>query len=415
MASNEPASVRAFREWFSANGGSIHEDAYFEREKSGMGVYAKKGISSGQTIVSCPISLAVTDQVARDYLVAVLSDPHQVLEKWSSRELICSYIVMHWVSQEVDPEENSSRPKPLHRPYLDILPPAPNLKTPLQFTDAEIDLLKGTNLHGAALDRIEERSKEWKRCLSLIRETSQKWADAFTWERYKTAATYLSSRAFPSSLLSSSPSLSDPNSTPVLLPGVDSLNHSRGQPVSWVVSNLSNAPTEERLAISLVSRADIHPNSEILNNYGLKSNAELILGYGFALPKNPEDTLVLKLGSSSVRHEITRSGDGIEEVCQELALVLKQQLAEESIEDWDLDLEVLDRFKEMMEVVSSKLYHAGARVEEPEGDVQADVRQMMLTYIAGQLDVSKVILQSLDERWQKALQVAEEQGVEVEF
>ena len=61
-------------------------------------------------------------------------------------------------------------------------------------------------------------------------------AHRFTRELYLTAATHLSSRAFPSTLLSDTPSLvSTPTSYPVLLPGVDALNHARAQPVSWAV------------------------------------------------------------------------------------------------------------------------------------------------------------------------------------
>lgn len=44
----------------------------------------------------------------------------------------------------------------------------------------------------------------------------------------------------------------------------------------------------------------------MFNNYGPKPNSELLLGYGFVLPNNPEDTIVLKLGGSEKRHEIGR-------------------------------------------------------------------------------------------------------------
>ena len=66
---------------------------------------------------------------------------------------------------------------------------------------------------------------------------------AFLSEMYQKAATYLSSRAFPSTLLSSNPSLVvTPSSYPVLLPGVDMFNHKRAQPVSWTISHSDSSP-----------------------------------------------------------------------------------------------------------------------------------------------------------------------------
>ena len=90
------------------------------------------------------------------------------------------------------------------------------------------------------------------------------------------------------------------DSYPVLLPGLDSLNHARGRPVSWVVDCLppmdSGRGSGQRLGLSLVIHSQTRPGEELLNNYGAKPNAELILGYGFSLENNPDDTIVLSIG-----------------------------------------------------------------------------------------------------------------------
>jgi hypothetical protein len=52
------------------------------------------------------------------------------------------------------------------------------------------------------------------------------------------------------------------------------------------------------LSISLVTHNASNPGSEIFNNYGAKPNSELLLGYGFTLPANPDDTIVLKIGGA---------------------------------------------------------------------------------------------------------------------
>jgi hypothetical protein len=81
---------------------------------------------------------------------------------------------------------------------------------------------------------------------------------------------------------------------------VDSLNHARRQPVSWVVEYLP-APDpkrdgEKQLGLSLFAHSLSLPGEELLNNYGAKPNSELILGYGFSLENNPDDTIVLSIG-----------------------------------------------------------------------------------------------------------------------
>jgi hypothetical protein len=120
-------------------------------------------------------------------------------------------------------------------------------------------------------------------------------------DQYLTAATYVSSRSFPSTLISGNPSVVvSKDSYPVLFPGVDFLNHGRGLPVSWVVDRLPpTEPGEElgrHLGLSLLIHSPSRPGEELLNNYGAKPNSELILGYGFSLEGNPDDTIVLSIG-----------------------------------------------------------------------------------------------------------------------
>ena len=64
-------------------------------------------------------------------------------------------------------------------------------------------------------------------------------------------------------------------------------NHSPSFPASW-------AQTGAGVAFS--SPSPVAAGSEVMNNYGPKSNARLLLLYGFALPDNDEDTYPLALG-----------------------------------------------------------------------------------------------------------------------
>ena len=130
-------------------------------------------------------------------------------------------------------------------------------------------------------------------------------------------------------MISQDPSVAaSADSYPVLLPGVDSLNHARGRPVSWVVDPLPPADTsrdfDQSFGLSLVIHSRTLLGEELLNNYGAKPNAELILGYGFSLEGNPDDTIVLSIGGGPAtpasntaekkRWEVGRSARGIEGV-----------------------------------------------------------------------------------------------------
>lgn len=166
-----------------------------------------------------------------------------------------------------------------------------------------------------------------------------------TWhcrDRYLTTSTYLSSRAFPSTVLSQTPTLhTTPSSYPVLLPGIDALNHARAHPVSWVVSDGINTSSAEP-HISLVIHTPTTTGSELLNNYGPKPNAELILGYGFSLPNNPDDTIVLKIGGPSgasapvpadAKFEVGRNARGAEPVWDAVLAAIGAQYGEDEEED----------------------------------------------------------------------------------
>lgn len=64
----------------------------------------------------------------------------------------------------------------------------------------------------------------------------------------------------------------------------------RGQPVTWLTTS-SPAPS-----ISLVTPRGVDSDAQVFNNYGPKPNEELLLGYGFVLPSNPDDVVALRLG-----------------------------------------------------------------------------------------------------------------------
>jgi hypothetical protein len=205
-------------------------------------------------------------------------------------------------------------------------------------------------------------------------------------ERYLTSSTSLSSRAFPSTLLSSEPSLNSTQSShPVLLPGIDSLNHARGQPVSWVISHPKpkgeESPPEP--TISLLLHKQAIAGQELFNNYGAKPNSELILGYGFSLPNNPDDTIVLKIGSTdniqTQKWEVGRDGRGVEGLWEEVLNLMVGGTEGEDGPGYEDELDAADFLLEMVQDLLRRLPSNW----ENNLYMRVEVKEMLAHYIEG--------------------------------
>ncbi|TFY63912.1 hypothetical protein EVJ58_g2957 [Rhodofomes roseus] len=410
-----PDDISTFIEWLSNNGGKFHRNVSFRAEPSGYSVVARQDIPSDTAVVYCPFNLAITPDISRRAITSILtSTDHSSLDNWSERQLICSYICLHWILSEP-----SHRDILVHWPYLKTLPSADKLRTPLHFTHNELEAFRGSNLYGATLDRQREWQQEWRECQDFLSAANPAWASDFTWERYLTAATYLSSRAFPSTLLSSEPSLiSTASSHPVLLPGVDALNHARAHPVSWVV----NAPDRR----SRSSCAQTPRAAELFNNYGPKPNAELILGYGFSLPHNPDDTIVLKIGGNPTtspttpitpttpataqppggKFEVGRDARGADPVWAAVLAVLCEDPEETTVED---ELDAAEMLAEMAENLRNRLPQPRVAGQ----DFRPEVATMLEHYLEGQRDILSSLIAFAREKERQAVQQAREQGLQI--
>lgn len=73
---------------------------------------------------------------------------------------------------------------------------------------------------------------------------------------------------------------------PVLFPVIDIPNHSNDARVDWAFD-------PGRFSITI--RDGVAASVEVFNNYGPKSNDELLLGYGFCTESNPNDKVLLTL------------------------------------------------------------------------------------------------------------------------
>ncbi|KAG8746111.1 hypothetical protein FRC12_014365 [Ceratobasidium sp. 428] len=379
--------IEDFRAWAAQNRVFIHPSLKFVPSSSGHNICSNSGIPPDTKILSCPFDVAITAPQSRAAIEYLFQDKAvnvpAVLEGWNERQLVCMYIALHfiWTKAKGSPLPQSCR----HQPYLNMLPPPSKLLTPLYFNQDELGMLEGSNLHPATLRRLQEWQTEWEQCLEALRLVDVELAPLFTWERYLAAATYLSSRAFPSTLLSSSPTNASPESShPVLLPGIDSLNHRRAAPVSWISTTSENCNT-----LDLVLHDPIPAGAECFNNYGPKPNAELILGYGFALPHNPDDTILLSLAASNSAEtsmvEIGRGAKNAERlwelVMSKVAIIFDQDPSaeDEAGQTWQIELETAETIIDLTEKRFQRLPEMKLGVE----GVRQEVVEMVEYYLEG--------------------------------
>ncbi|KAG0658346.1 hypothetical protein C6P46_005802 [Rhodotorula mucilaginosa] len=333
--------------FLSAAGGSFHPALVPKQDAYGTSIYTEHDLEIGTRVVCCPFSLAITPtQVRRALPLEFFPQPDDLShDDDDDRRLMVLYLVLHLLPtillDQISPELALT-----HAPYISALPSPSSIRTPLYFSPAERALLEGTNLDGATRDREQLWQNERAQVLARLR-AAEEVKHAITWDRWLWACTMLSSRAFPSSLIDGD----QPNSTPVLFPGIDLLNHRPTAKVTWstdvhavpVVGSVDQAATTTTSSTSLsdhdkgsltivldeavsagkavsfkggavrvlrneqttdtktdsCARGGTKPleiGTQVFNTYGAKSNEELLLGYGFVLPPpNPADILALKL------------------------------------------------------------------------------------------------------------------------
>ncbi|KAI9026766.1 hypothetical protein DFJ74DRAFT_642116 [Hyaloraphidium curvatum] len=178
-------------------------------------------------------------------------------------------------------------------PYLAILPR--EFDDPLHWTEDEVSReLAGTNLPGFLPARVAELRADMEH--ARLAAGSLFSPGTLEYDKWLWAYSAVYSRAFPARntpFSSPAPSgtatfeLGDPSREPcglALLPFLDMLNHSPTARVEW-------RSTPPSVSFSLPTGVELAKGEEALNNYGGKTNEELLVGYAFCLPGNPADAV----------------------------------------------------------------------------------------------------------------------------
>lgn len=289
-----------FEDWFLQNDGFIHssvEIAWDETYGQHMRVEQGDELAADSLVVSCPHSLTISWLNVIQGRESFLSQFDLEEEYYSVNQVV---IVRFFLLNEF-----LKREKSFWYPYLRSLPQPtdPHFPhTPLWYDVGDWAWIRGTDLERTALKTEEAWGQEYEHTMASLTPAAKASTKDWSWTLYKWAATIMSSRSFPSSALANSAltqtvrgdapqQMKEPDETiepgsPVLVPGVDILNHRIFAKVTWQWGSLS---------CRIVTNETIPSGLQVFNNYGPKSNTELIMGYGFSLANNPAEHCVFAL------------------------------------------------------------------------------------------------------------------------
>lgn len=165
-------------------------------------------------------------------------------------------------------------------PYIQALPQPSDHEAwelPPFWPEDDAELLDGTNVE-VGIEKIRrDVQTEFKNAQQVLSRLDHALADVRL-NMYQWAYSIFSSRSFRPSLVLSDAALPDGvaiDDFSVLLPLFDIGNHDMTAPTRWVRENQGCALYVDR---------DYKPGEQVFNNYSMKTNAELLLGYGFMIP-----------------------------------------------------------------------------------------------------------------------------------
>lgn len=297
-------------QWVKDHSTEINSGVEFKRTPVGIACFA--GATLSDELFEVPEDITITPDLAAE----VFGMNHKGNRNALTRLLLSKL--------RFDAGETISSAKDLKswfRPYLDILPTAHETGSPL-FWGVERDLIKGSDALVKVDLEIKRHLDDWYSVVtqmdSTIRPVSYEEEIKFyevlkdgkpgqfasylnnptswtSFPAYLWACAIFNSRAFPYIL--NETKAQDLNEA-FLLPVFDLLNHNHERSnVKWELSDGKYI---------FKTKEPIPSGVEVFNSYGPKTNEELLLNYGFALERNPDDktTLALRIPEDQVENAI---------------------------------------------------------------------------------------------------------------
>ncbi|OUM60330.1 hypothetical protein PIROE2DRAFT_69739 [Piromyces sp. E2] len=317
--SDNLADINIFLTWLNENGAHMENIRLEYLTEFNRYAVLKKDLKAGEVIASIPQSLIITQEIAEDSIIGrtitkyLENQPNEIKDlTLSGRIYLCSFLIY----EKYETKEKS----PFSR-YLWTLPE--EYDDPLWWTEEQIQLeLDETNLSYYIKERRDLLKSEYNVIEEACKNTDLfKSSNALTWKNFLWAYSSIYSRGFPSRATrtkKAGDNKEDDDINPnekasikdmikvktteefsignpevekcnfCLWPGIDMLNHRRGQKITWKVENGM---------VHFITDEDLKAGNECFNNYGPKGNEEFLMGYGFCIENNPDDYCRVKVNT----------------------------------------------------------------------------------------------------------------------
>mmetsp|Transcript_19337 Transcript_19337/g.44971 ORF Transcript_19337/g.44971 Transcript_19337/m.44971 type:complete len:589 (-) Transcript_19337:40-1806(-) len=245
-------------------------------ESSGRGLLARRDINDGDNLLKVPMKLCMTKSSARKALGKDVF-PREMNEYLA---IACQLIHERYVLGD-----NS-----FWKPYIDVLPETEEVNPTFTWSDDDLSFLNGSPVIAATKSLQMKLQREFDDLLGGPDGLCNQYPDRFPKEHYNYenwiwAFTMLFSRAIRLRSLSGGETLA-------MVPYADLINHS---PFSQAYIDareggdwLFSSGEEE---VILYADRGYRRMEQIYISYGQKSNAELLLLYGFAVERNPYNSV----------------------------------------------------------------------------------------------------------------------------
>ncbi|KAI1055907.1 hypothetical protein LB506_009314 [Fusarium annulatum] len=278
MASSEHAS--ALLKWALSQGATLNPSVEVTHlPETGLSFRATAPTAPSDTIVSVPSSLTLS------YLDTLPGhgDPNPFPAGFLAQ------IPPHVVGRFVLIKHFLLKGESFWAPYIQALPQPEDHDSwslPPFWPDEDAELFEGTNIEVGVTSISANVKGEFKTAHDLL--TAESWEPEllklFTLPLYQWAYSIFSSRSFrPSLVLGPEDQQRLPEGVKlddfsVLMPLFDVGNHDMTTKVEWIRNERING-------CSLKVEKAYQAGEQVFNNYSMKTNAELLLGYGFMLPE----------------------------------------------------------------------------------------------------------------------------------
>lgn len=255
-----------------------------ENEVSGRGLVARRDVECYEDLAQVPYNLLLTKDTSRNVFGVDCIGTN--MSEYAA-------IALQLIYEKFVAKEDS-----FWAPYIAVLPSTDEIGASFAWDRQELDtLLAGSPLRNMSYylqDQIKaEFTNIQETIMSKFPDTFPE--DAFVYENYVWAYSVLFSRAvrldFPDDL--------DAEDIVALVPYIDLINHNpNSESRIRGVSEGASIPGVSEPERSVVVRADRYINKyeQIYISYGRKSNAQLLMLYGFSMERNTQDFVTFSTG-----------------------------------------------------------------------------------------------------------------------